>query len=362
MSRGMPWTKGIIMWVLAAVLLITSRAEYGHDQPFESSKHRPIQVISIVGEVSFISLDSFSLIFFTPILHEQQRHSGTNFVMRLLQQNIGGEVRKVADFDVCGKWKHQFQWLPKRGCTSHDASLDETLVVVMLRNPYDWALAMHKNCWCGVEKAKTLAALPFQTYVQMPYLAEKYSWKPWVSPPIQENTRPFANVMKQRTCKLINVLNMSSWVPHIEYVRHEEIMDPDSSILWLQRLIRKYGLKQLNETLNSYNKYKLGTERGKVGFISHHRKSRSVWFNRALTAGNTSLQEDVRMITKLMDLKTEIKMGYGVLDVPGPASMAINAPHRIPYETQEDEDVMCRLSSVPQDLRVSSLCPCRHGS
>lgn len=71
MSRGMPWTKGIIMSVLAAMLLITSRAEYGHDQPFESSKHRPIQVISIVGEVSFISLDS--LIFFTPICHEQHR-------------------------------------------------------------------------------------------------------------------------------------------------------------------------------------------------------------------------------------------------------------------------------------------------
>lgn len=106
-----------------------------------------------------------------------QRHSGTNFVMRLLQHNIGGGVRKIADFDVCGKWKHQFQWLPPWGCKSHGASLDEMLVVVMLRNPYDWAFSMHKNCWCGVERSKQLAKLPFHTYVQMPYPAEKYSWK-----------------------------------------------------------------------------------------------------------------------------------------------------------------------------------------
>jgi hypothetical protein len=279
--------------------------------------------------------------------------------MRLLQQNIRGEVRKIADFDVCGKWKHQFQWLPRRGCESHGASLDETLVVVMLRNPYDWAFSMHKNCWCGIEKAKEMAALPFHTYVQMPYTAEKYSWKPWLPQPINENTPPYANVMRQRTCKLINVLNMSTWVPHIEYIRHEEIIDPDSSVIWLERLIRKYGLKQLNSSLNSYHKYKLGTDRGNVLFSSHHRKSKSVWFNRGLPAGNSTVQKDIRLITRLMDLRMEIKMGYGVIDVPGPASMAANAPHRIHYTSDVDEDPLCRSSSLPDHLRPSSLCPCR---
>ena len=268
-------------------------------------------------------------------------------------------MTKIADFDVCGKWKHQFQWMPKWGCKSHGASLDETLVVVMLRNPYDWAFSMHKNCWCGVEKSKELAALPFQTYVQMPYTADKYSWKPWMPQPIHENTPPFANVMRQRTCKLINVLNMSTWVPHIEYVRHEEIMDPDSSLIWLKRLITKYGLKQLNESLNSYSHYKLDKQ---SPFSAHSRKSRSVWFNRGLPSDNSTLQEDIRLITRLMDLRMEIKMGYGVLDVPGPASMAAHAPHRIQYTSDVDEDVMCRSSSIPDHLRPSSLCPCRRNS
>jgi hypothetical protein len=41
----------LIAWAIA-MLMVASRAEYGHDQPFDSSKHRPIEVISIVGEVS----------------------------------------------------------------------------------------------------------------------------------------------------------------------------------------------------------------------------------------------------------------------------------------------------------------------
>jgi hypothetical protein len=43
-------TFRLIAWAIS--MLIVARAEYGHDQPFDSSKHRPIEVISIVGEVS----------------------------------------------------------------------------------------------------------------------------------------------------------------------------------------------------------------------------------------------------------------------------------------------------------------------
>eukprot|EP00955_Chlamydomonas_euryale_P016184 172905-Chlamydomonas_euryale.AAC.3 len=32
---------------------------------------------------------------------------------------------------------------------------DETVVVVMIRNPYDWAMAMHRACWCEPDQSPT---------------------------------------------------------------------------------------------------------------------------------------------------------------------------------------------------------------
>jgi hypothetical protein len=41
--------------------------------------------------------------------------------------------------------KHCYQ-APRRHSLAHQ-DYSDAIAIVMLRNPYDWAVAMHKNCW-----------------------------------------------------------------------------------------------------------------------------------------------------------------------------------------------------------------------
>ena len=89
-----------------------------------------------------------------------ERHSGTNLVRDLLKAVL--DHRTVEDGSlssffvgdrVCGltpssetnrhRFKHRFQFPDFNTC-----NLSEHLVIVMLRNPFDWTKSMKRHCWC----------------------------------------------------------------------------------------------------------------------------------------------------------------------------------------------------------------------
>lgn len=48
----------------------------------------------------------------------------------------------------------------------------------MLRNPYDWALGMHRNCYCGEpgpnkKDTEEMAALPFEKFMTRPWMVSQ---------------------------------------------------------------------------------------------------------------------------------------------------------------------------------------------
>ncbi len=95
----------------------------------------------------------------------------------------------------------------------------------LLRNPYDWALAMHKSCRCRRtrEDNQRVSALDFSTFLTMPWTNDAFSTKPRAG-----RSPACANVMECRGLKIQSHLDVRKWAPNVE-VRGGWMKKPPSS-------------------------------------------------------------------------------------------------------------------------------------
>ncbi|KAG1668991.1 hypothetical protein FOA52_000584 [Chlamydomonas sp. UWO 241] len=258
-----------------------------------------------------------------------ERHSGTNFMKRLLLYNIVLDKVEISDWFCEQKHKYQTQG-PK--CPP----LDATVVIVMFRNPYDWALAMHRQCFCGepgpnaADELK-MAALPFKTFLTQGWMDN--AQKPWTG---THHKTKCKNVMRCRAYKIQNFMNISDWSPHVEHVRHEDVIQADASVAWLESLVERYALPTQQPQLTPLTLFKgttpqlvhltlfKGTMVAAAGAsdVAHLFKvdtmpfdveravSRSVWFNKDLTEDDSAMRMKVHLITETMETGTEAVAGY----------------------------------------------------
>eukprot|EP00955_Chlamydomonas_euryale_P042415 352307-Chlamydomonas_euryale.AAC.2 len=106
----------------------------------------------------------------------------------LLLQNVDLGSVNVSDA-LCG-FKHDYQDPSSDECRG--LGLGRAVVIIMLRNPYDWALAMHRRCWCGGEAVwDRMAALPFDQFLERPFVES--SLKPWTG---EQEMSPCGSVMQ----------------------------------------------------------------------------------------------------------------------------------------------------------------------
>ena len=211
--------------------------------------HAPIRGISIVGE----------------------RHSGTNFVRDLLRATLDHQPDNFfVDERVCGRtdslvtnrqrFKHRFQFPDFNTC-----NLTEQLLIVMMRNPFDWSLSMKKHCWC-TERGPGHSKNPFQDSS-----LQSFATMPWVSydlyspiPPVNQSylkptfighertpgSPSFDNVLHLRACKLKNHLDISLWAPNVVYLHQEDTLETETMWKWLKGLVLNYSLpRQSNHTV-----------------------------------------------------------------------------------------------------------------
>lgn len=236
-------------------------------------------------------------------------------------------------------YKHRYQ-LPHSGCPP----LDQTLVIVMLRNPYDWALAMHERCWCGTPRYQHLAELPFEKFLTKLYFNDNSPriWINRVNKSLADTT--CGTVMQCRSLKILNFLNISQWHPNVEYVRHESVIQVEDSLRWTKALVKRWGLegyvpKKMTKSQRSLSAtddldikipltYK-SNKRGRQFNVTEHMMG-SVWFRAkelertCSDKGPNKSKEDkelcgkIRLISDRMDQTVESLVGYSsILSLPG---------------------------------------------
>ncbi|KAG1653065.1 hypothetical protein FOA52_003810 [Chlamydomonas sp. UWO 241] len=230
-----------------------------------------------------------------------ERHSGTNFMGRFLARNLATQHNVSETF--CA-YKHRAQ-VPGPECPP----VNKTLVVVMFRNPYDWALGMHARCYCTPEW-REVAKTPFAEFVHMPILDTSAVQAPKDAPPQDPPIGFFADLFECRNARHRNFLNISAWAPNVEYVRHEDVLDAQQQEAWMSRLLTKYKLQPSAEQVKSVTGYK---ERDDITFDADTLRAKSPWLNRALGEADAELAAKLSLVTKGVDAELEAEIGYSPL-------------------------------------------------
>ncbi|GAX81234.1 hypothetical protein CEUSTIGMA_g8666.t1 [Chlamydomonas eustigma] len=243
-----------------------------------------------------------------------ERHSGTTYLRNLLKANLDPVSHFVRD-NFCS-FKH-FHQVKRDPCPD----LNLTLAVVIFRNPYDWAMSMHQQCYCrktNQEYQAYMENVTFSTFMTRDWIQDVYSelaQPPWRGPLTdpQSGKSYYSHIMQCRAIKIRSQLAIASWAPHVEFVRHEDILHPRDAHRWLSRLIAKYKLlPSKSRTLRPIFLYK-GMEQER-SFNAGKAMSESVWFNTSLLETNKTVREQVHLVTKMMDQTVEVQeLCYGYL-------------------------------------------------
>ncbi|GAX76430.1 hypothetical protein CEUSTIGMA_g3875.t1 [Chlamydomonas eustigma] len=249
-----------------------------------------------------------------------ERHSGTNFISELVRSNL--QLRYAfhpLDFFTSIKcddpWppKHGYQTLkePTPGGLSEPYEYNTSLAIVAFRNPWDWVLSMHRDCWCK-DKLKH-AAKTFEAFLTSRW--QDNCPKPWLGETRRGSCR---NILECRAYKLQNYLNMTTWAPHVEFVNHERIHSTEGSLSWLKALVTKYNLDVREEGLRPIDHYTSAPPITALRRTYNHEASEktSVWFNQDQLRYNVTLRQMVALVNKFMVQKEELAAGYSVMELP----------------------------------------------
>lgn len=160
-----------------------------------------------------------------------ERASGTNFVNRIIRQNMALRPTKALG------WKHGFP---------HMLAIPPTCAVVCaVRNPVDWVLSMHKRPW---HAHPDLQALAFSDFIQAEWhsIVDGAGHFPALKPgsdrigqDLQLDRHPitgqrFANIFKLRTAKLQALMGMVHRDCTVIFVQMEHAtQQPHDFLTWL---------------------------------------------------------------------------------------------------------------------------------
>ena len=101
---------------------------------------------------------------------------------------------------------------------------------------------------------------------------------------------------------------------HLQIVRHEDIMQPKDSIIWIQKLIRKYKLQPKGGVVKQVTFYK---DWDWKRFDPNAALKASIWSNSwELAKKDAAVKEIVKLVNQYMDVQVESVMGYPMLSNP----------------------------------------------
>jgi hypothetical protein len=145
--------------------------------------------------------------------------------------------------------KHYFQ--------EPDETLGRTLILIVVRNPYDWLDSMHRSCYCCEEvfdkSFEEFLKSPFQTTAIDPVTKESrptegcpLDFNPYSSRATGSSRKApeqnFLNVMTARYQKFHHWVNFSRTAAGYEIVQIENLLDPSKQKEWFMSLAAKWHL------------------------------------------------------------------------------------------------------------------------
>jgi hypothetical protein len=180
-----------------------------------------------------------------------ERSSGSNYINTLIKQNLSINIRN----DSYGYYghKHWPVWLqlpaneylgPKEYYTFEKS--DDTLFVIIFRNPYDWLRSFNKQPFSA---ARDLWKLPFSEFIRSPWASneketivssQKKLYPYFDCDPLTKS--PFQNVMKLRSAKIETMLMIRDRVKNIYYINYEVVRDHPKQVI--EEIARIYGVQR----------------------------------------------------------------------------------------------------------------------
>jgi hypothetical protein len=181
-----------------------------------------------------------------------ERHSGTNWLRRLLSDNfVKGQDKDLIEnthvvdgrlFEDCG-WKHGFF---DKGLK--DADTSNTLFLAIFRDPYEWLVSMYRYPY---HVHPSLRSLPFLQFICTEwYCIHDHDSALRDGSEIMTERNPttgerFRNVIELRKTKINDLLSLQDHVENFHILRYEDLLiDPR---IQLELIAEKFGLKMVDD-------------------------------------------------------------------------------------------------------------------
>lgn len=234
-----------------------------------------------------------------------ERCSGSFFFWALVHTNIltlDGRTLAGTDYGH----KHFPKWLelpssiykgnPQRYTF---AGSEDTLFLILFRDPYDWLRSLNRNPWHAVS---SLDKLPFSKFIRQEWrINPKDSF---LGRDVEENPyldlnpltgKPFKNVMELRSAKIRTMLEIARLVDNVYVINYETVCNHQEEVL--REISECYGLKK-KEPFLPVIAYKGMEEAKKYKPVKYVPIS----------------QKDLKYINRHLDHELEELIGYKILN------------------------------------------------
>lgn len=181
-----------------------------------------------------------------------ERCSGTNYTKQLIVANTN-----LISTPFCTGLPHQTPWhkhfmpwfdlLPTYAedpRNSNFAEYEDTLFVVVFRDPYDWARSMNLSPQHGADGMYNLhfsqfIRIPWTLNDRDPYIQQLRQQNPLLDCDLRTGL-PFKNILKMRNAKIKDELRLKDMVKNIYYVKYETVRDRPKKVL--KEISKLFGL------------------------------------------------------------------------------------------------------------------------
>lgn len=226
------------------------------------------------------------------------RCSGSNYLEQLLKANLSIKHTTLFGHKHFSPWfSHPIDQLAYRPlCHYTFEGNEETLFVVIFRNPYDWVRSLRKKPWHSIQKLRNL---PLGKFIRAP-------WRVQRDKTIEEQGHlvdlnpitglPFKNVMRLRSAKARNMLQIKDRVANIYFINYEFLRDYPEEII--QEIATIFDLVPKSPFTN----------------ITYYKECKRMVYKKSQYP--PIQMKDLLYINKHLDAELEEALGYRIIDDP----------------------------------------------
>lgn len=169
-----------------------------------------------------------------------ERHSGTKFLQKLVQSNL--------NIVLANNFQHKHFFTPDHILKKTLEDVEQTVFLCIVRNPYDWILAFHKERHhCGIIGANNLYTFMSKSWI---------SRQPFLGPEILSdrhlyNGTRYKNIFHMRSTKNMFMYSiLPIYVKHHMFIKYEDFLQDGYADYFIKYMSRVFRIKKINHYNN----------------------------------------------------------------------------------------------------------------